>query len=183
MWTNHNSTWLWTTTINIPRHFSLNLLLHSSNFLMVARTEVKISTHGYYIISMTIIYMFPWRLHIVWTTNSLRQFSLTVCMEIETWYTCVLHHFHNKHMLPWQPHIVRTMTVFFLLLHSSNLDFTSGTPGNNIGIVWFRVGVSACSNLYFKPCFMYPIPILPPFLFTPSLYASIFKFTALLIYL
>ena len=37
----------------ILRHFSLNVLLHFSNFLMVEHIEVKLGTHEYYIISMT----------------------------------------------------------------------------------------------------------------------------------
>ena len=39
---------------NRLRHFSLKILLHSSNFPMVARIEMKLGTYAYYIISMTI---------------------------------------------------------------------------------------------------------------------------------
>ena len=43
-----------TTTTNSLRHFSLKLLLHFSNFPMVARIEVKLGMYTYYIISMMI---------------------------------------------------------------------------------------------------------------------------------
>ena len=45
-----------TTTTNSLRHFSLKLLLHSSNSNspMVARIEMKPGMYAYYIISMTI---------------------------------------------------------------------------------------------------------------------------------
>ena len=46
------------------RHFSLKILLHSSNLLTVARMEVKLGVHVYYIVSMTTT-----------TPNSLRHFS------------------------------------------------------------------------------------------------------------
>ena len=46
------------TTTNSLRHFSLKLLLHFSNFPMVAhmevKLEVKLGMYAYYIISMTI---------------------------------------------------------------------------------------------------------------------------------
>ena len=54
-----------TSTTNSLRHFSLKLLLHSSNSLTVARMDVKLGAHVYYIVSMTTT-----------TTNSLRHFSL-----------------------------------------------------------------------------------------------------------
>ena len=41
-----------TTTTNSLRHFSLKLLLHVSNSLMVRRIEMKLGTYAYYIISM-----------------------------------------------------------------------------------------------------------------------------------
>ena len=60
---NHNNTCLLTATNNL-RHFCLNLLLHFSNFTLVA---VKLCTHTYYIVSMTTKYCLE---------NSLKQFSL-----------------------------------------------------------------------------------------------------------
>ena len=56
-----------TTTTNSLRHFSLKLLLHSSNLLTVPRMEVKLGAHVYYIVSM-----------MTKTTISLRHFSLTL---------------------------------------------------------------------------------------------------------
>ena len=51
------------------------------------------------------------------------------------------------------------------------MEFTSGTPGNRDCVM--GSGVSACSNMVHRPCFMYPIPILSPSLFIPSLYVTI----------
>ncbi|CAI8041208.1 hypothetical protein GBAR_LOCUS22917, partial [Geodia barretti] len=52
------------------RQFSLTPLLHSSNLLTVARMEVKLGAHVYYIVSMTTT-----------TTNSLRHFSLKLLLH------------------------------------------------------------------------------------------------------
>ena len=52
------------------RQFSLKLLLHSSNLLIVAHMEVKLGAHVYYIVSMTTT-----------TTTSLRHFSLKLLLH------------------------------------------------------------------------------------------------------
>ena len=62
-------------------------ITHSSNLLSVARLEVKLGAHVYYIVYMTTT-----------TTNFFRHFSLLANCSGETWYTCVLHHFHHNHM-------------------------------------------------------------------------------------
>ena len=51
------------------RQFSIQLLLHSSNLLTVARMEVKLGAHVYYIVSMTT------------TTNSLRHLSSKIFLH------------------------------------------------------------------------------------------------------
>ncbi|CAI8031923.1 hypothetical protein GBAR_LOCUS18081, partial [Geodia barretti] len=59
-----------TTTTNSLRHFSLKLLLHSSNSLTVPRMEMKLVTHVCNIVSMTTT-----------TTKSLRHFSLKLLLH------------------------------------------------------------------------------------------------------
>ena len=121
-----------TTTQSSLRHFTLNLLLHSSNSLTVPRMEIKLGAHVYYIVSMTIT-----------PTNSLRRhFSLKLLLPmvarievklgmyayyiISMTITC----FHNDLILFEKasgnfisPHIIWTTTnsLRHLLLHSSNL--------------------------------------------------------------
>ena len=63
--------------------------------------EVKLAEHVYYIVSM-----------MTTTTNSLREFSSSLLKlakgrthEDETWYICVLHHFHDNYMFLWWPNI------------------------------------------------------------------------------
>ena len=55
---------------NYLRHFSLNVHLHSSNLLTVARMEVNLGAHVYYIIST-----------VTTTKNSLRHFSLKLLLH------------------------------------------------------------------------------------------------------
>ena len=52
------------------RHFSLKLPLHSSNWLTIPRTEMKLGAHVCYIVSMTTT-----------TTNSLRHFCLKLLLH------------------------------------------------------------------------------------------------------
>ena len=59
-----------TAYIMLPTLKRLKLLLHSSNLLTVARMEVKLGAHVYYIVSMTTT-----------TTNSLRHFSLKLLLR------------------------------------------------------------------------------------------------------
>ena len=83
-----------TTTTNSVRHFSFNLLLHSST---VARMEVTLGAYVVYIISMTTT-----------TTKSLSNFFFIITSSLlklangttdggVTWYAYVEHHFHDNH--------------------------------------------------------------------------------------
>ena len=45
-----------TTNKNSLGHFSLELFLHTSNLLALARMEVKLGVHVYLIVSMTTMY-------------------------------------------------------------------------------------------------------------------------------
>ncbi|CAI8056989.1 hypothetical protein GBAR_LOCUS31042 [Geodia barretti] len=76
-----------------PQAIFFKLLLHSSNSLTVARMEVKLGAHVYYIVSMTTT-----------TTNSLRHFSSSLLKLAnysthggETWCACVLHRFNDNY--------------------------------------------------------------------------------------
>ena len=69
----------------------LELLIHSSNLLLVAHIEVKLCVHVYIIVSMTLT-----------NKNSLRHFSFELLVNgsthgDETWYVCVFKSFHNNH--------------------------------------------------------------------------------------
>ncbi|CAI8042218.1 hypothetical protein GBAR_LOCUS23449, partial [Geodia barretti] len=69
-----------TTTTNSLRHFSLKLLLHSSNSLTIARMEVKLGAHVYYIVSMTTT-----------TTNSLRALFFKITSSLLKLANCSTH--------------------------------------------------------------------------------------------
>ena len=131
---NYNNTCLYTTT-NSLRHLSSNLLLHSSNFPMVAHMDMKLGMYAYYIIPMTILCFHDDRiLFEKASTNSLRHVSLKSLLRssnspmvarIEVgMYTYVLYHSHDNYMFPWRTHFVwKSLREFSLkpLLHSSNL--------------------------------------------------------------
>ena len=87
-----------TTTTNSLRH---KILLHSTNFPMLACIEMKLSMYAYYI-----IISFPSRLHVSMTTAILFEKAsgkhssnlLTVaCMEVKLWCSRVLRRFHDNH--------------------------------------------------------------------------------------
>ena len=94
------------------------LYLHSSNLLTVSRMEVKLGTHAHYHDNS---------MRTTYCSNSFRHFSSNLVYNgsthgDETWYACVLHHFHDKFMFPWRPHIVWTTSNSFR--HSSVLENT-----------------------------------------------------------
>ena len=85
-----------TTTTNSVRHFSLKLLLHSSNSLTVLRMEMKLGTHVCNIVSITIT-----------TTNSLRHFSLKLLLRSSNFLTAS--YMEMKHGM----HIISVTTRHF----------------------------------------------------------------------
>ena len=178
------------TTIHVcKRHFSLNLLLHSSNFPKVARIEMKHGMYAYYNYHFHDDYMFPWRPHIVrkslrqissklllhssnlltvarmevklgahvyyivfkttTTTNSLRHFSLklpTSFLKLANrsthgGETCVLHRFHDNHNN-------KSLTNFFFIITSSLLKLVNGTThGDELGMHAWNI-ISMTTTLF-----------------------------------
>ena len=84
-----------TTTTNSLRHFSVKLLLHS---LTVPRMEIKLSTNACNIISMRTT-LFEQQIssgNFLKNYSSLLKLAKDSTHADETWYTCVLHYFHDN---------------------------------------------------------------------------------------
>ena len=84
-------------------------------------------------------------------------------------------------MVAHMPHVDRTLPVPGTEGYTCSIRYT---PGDNIGIVSWARECQHTHNMHIlcMPCFI-PIPILSPFLFRPSLYASFLKFVGFFIYL